>query len=68
MAKAYKAACTPEFYVFDAGLQLRYHGQFDDSRPRGPNNNLPVTGAPGAGGEGRVVHINFGQRQRHAVD
>eukprot|EP00877_Chromochloris_zofingiensis_P011017 jgi/Chrzof1/6169/Cz17g14040.t1 len=42
VAKAYKAACTPEFYVFNAGLQLVYHGQFDDSRPK---NNAPVTGA-----------------------
>lgn len=41
VAKAYKAACTPEFYVFNAGLQLVYHGQFDDSRPK---NNAPVTG------------------------
>ncbi|GAB4817340.1 hypothetical protein N2152v2_004386 [Parachlorella kessleri] len=44
VAKAYKAACTPEFYVFDSSLKLVYHGQFDDSRPRGPGNNIPVTG------------------------
>ncbi len=44
VAKAYKAACTPEFLVFDSNLELRYHGQFDDSRPRGPANSLPVTG------------------------
>ncbi|WIA44506.1 hypothetical protein OEZ86_007246 [Tetradesmus obliquus] len=42
VAKAYKAACTPEFYVFDADLKLTYHGQFDDARP---NNGKPVTGA-----------------------
>jgi hypothetical protein len=42
VAKAYKAACTPEFYVFDAELKLTYHGQFDDARP---NNGKPVTGA-----------------------
>lgn len=41
VAKAYKAACTPEFYIFDSQQQLQYHGQFDSSRPR---NNVPVTG------------------------
>ena len=41
VAKAYKAACTPDFYLFDAERQLVYHGQLDDSRP---GNNKPVTG------------------------
>jgi peroxiredoxin len=41
VAKAYRAACTPDFYLFDKNHQLVYRGQFDDSR-RG--NNLPVTG------------------------
>ena len=41
VAKAYKAACTPDFYVFDGTLRLRYRGQLDDSRP---NNGVPVTG------------------------
>lgn len=40
-AHAYCAACTPDFYVFDADLRLAYCGQFDDSRPR---NGRPVTG------------------------
>lgn len=40
-AKAYAAACTPEFYVFDASRHLVYRGQMDDSR-RG--NEIPVTG------------------------
>jgi len=40
-ARAYDAACTPDFYVFDAGLRLIYRGQFDDSRP---GNGIPVTG------------------------
>ncbi len=40
-AKQYDAACTPDFYVFDANHKLVYHGQFDDSRPK---NNIPVTG------------------------
>jgi len=33
VAKAYDAACTPDFYLFDASQQLVYRGQFDDSRP-----------------------------------
>lgn len=41
VAKAYDAACTPEFYVFDQDLSLVYHGQMDDSRP---NTGIPVTG------------------------
>ncbi len=40
-ARAYNAACTPDFYVFDAGLKLAYRGQMDDSRP---GNGKPVTG------------------------
>jgi peroxiredoxin len=41
VAKAYKAACTPDFYLFDAQRRLCYRGQLDDSRP---GNNKPVTG------------------------
>lgn len=41
VAKAYRAACTPDFYVFDAGRRLVYRGQLDDSRP---SNRCPVTG------------------------
>lgn len=41
VAKAYHAACTPDFYVFDKDLNLAYRGQLDDSRP---GNLLPVTG------------------------
>ncbi|MGI8893102.1 MAG: thioredoxin family protein [Bacteroidia bacterium] len=41
VAKNYDAACTPEFYVFDHDLNLRYHGQMDDARPK---NHIPVTG------------------------
>jgi thiol-disulfide isomerase/thioredoxin len=42
VAKAYRAACTPDFFLFDAGHKLVYRGQFDGSRP---GNNIPVTGA-----------------------
>lgn len=41
VARAYKAACTPDFFLFDAELQLVYRGQFDSSRP---GNGIPVTG------------------------
>ena len=34
VAKAYGAACTPDFFLFDGGLKLFYAGQFDDSRPK----------------------------------
>jgi peroxiredoxin len=42
VAKAYRAACTPDFFLFDAQRRLVYRGQFDDSRP---GNGRPVTGA-----------------------
>lgn len=42
VAKAYGAACTPDFFVYDAERQLVYRGQMDDSRPRGEQ---PVTGS-----------------------
>jgi thiol-disulfide isomerase/thioredoxin len=42
VAKAYQAACTPDFFLFDAARRLVYRGQFDGSRP---GSGLPVTGA-----------------------
>jgi len=42
VAKAYHAACTPDFYVFDAGRKLVYRGQLDPSRP---GSDVPVTGS-----------------------
>ena len=41
VAKAYDAACTPDFYLFDKSQHLVYRGQLDDSRP---GNGIPVTG------------------------
>lgn len=41
-AKAYTAACTPDFFLFDEARKLVYRGQLDDSRP---SNGKPVTGA-----------------------
>ncbi|HEU5164786.1 MAG TPA: thioredoxin family protein [Chitinophagaceae bacterium] len=40
-AKAYDAACTPDFFIYDKDLRLVYRGQLDDSRP---GNEMPVTG------------------------
>ena len=40
-AKAYDAACTPDFFIYNKDLQLVYRGQLDDSRP---GNEIPVTG------------------------
>jgi peroxiredoxin len=42
VAKSYTAACTPDFFLFDAGRKLVYRGQLDNSRP---SNGLPVTGS-----------------------
>jgi peroxiredoxin len=57
VAKAYTAACTPDFFLFDRDRRLVYRGQFDASRP---GNGMPVTGedlraAIGAVLEGRAV-------------
>jgi len=41
VAKAYHAACTPDFFLFDKERKLVYRGQMDDSRP---GNDIPVTG------------------------
>lgn len=41
VAKAYRAACTPDFFLFDHARRLVYRGQFDNSRP---GNGLPMTG------------------------
>ncbi|HEX6845956.1 MAG TPA: thioredoxin family protein [Chitinophagaceae bacterium] len=41
VARAYDAACTPDFFIYDKDLRLVYRGQLDDSRP---GNEIPVTG------------------------
>ena len=41
VAKAFRAACTPDFFLFDAARKLVYRGQFDASRP---GNAIPITG------------------------
>ncbi len=42
VAKSYRAACTPDVFLFDENRRLVYRGQMDDSRP---GSNVPVTGA-----------------------
>lgn len=41
VARAYKAACTPDFFLFDKDFRLAYRGEYDSSRP---GNGIPVTG------------------------
>jgi peroxiredoxin len=52
VAKAYRAACTPDFFLFDRNRRLFYHGQFDASRP---SNGQPVTGADLRGAVERLL-------------
>ena len=42
VARAYKATCTPDFFLYTTGRELAYRGQFDDSRP---GNGKPITGS-----------------------
>jgi thiol-disulfide isomerase/thioredoxin len=46
VARAYDAACTPDFFLFDGAMKLVYRGQLDESRPRrgDAGNDVPVTG------------------------
>lgn len=46
VARSYNAACTPDFFLFDAEMKLVYRGQLDGSRPRrgDSGNDVPVTG------------------------
>lgn len=55
VAKAYRAACTPDFYVFDAQQRLAYRGQLDDSRPTGRSTVLPGAGLPVTGKDVRAA-------------
>ena len=46
-ARSYDAACTPDFFLYNAAMELVYRGQLDDSRPKRPSgggNDIPVTG------------------------
>jgi peroxiredoxin len=52
VGRAFSAACTPDFFLYDAGGRLAYRGAFDDSTP---GNGLPVTGALLEGAITRVL-------------
>ena len=65
VAKAYRAACTPDFYVFDKDQRLVYRGQFDDSRP---DSTLPVNGAEVVAGLGRTAAAAARVRTKLLVD
>jgi peroxiredoxin len=78
VAKAYRAACTPDFYVFDADRKLVYRGQLDDSRP---SSNVPVdgrdlraaleavlSGKPVAGAQKASIGCNIKWRPGNAPD
>lgn len=41
VAREYDAQCTPDFFLYDCDMKLRYRGQYDDSRP---GNDIPITG------------------------
>jgi thiol-disulfide isomerase/thioredoxin len=55
VAKAYRAACTPDFYVFDDERKLVYRGQLDDSRPSGRSKPIPGAGLPVTGKDLRAA-------------
>jgi peroxiredoxin len=61
VARAYRAACTPDFFLFDGDLRLVYRGELDDSRP---GNGKPVTGAALRGAIDAVLdgHMPSGQQ------
>ncbi len=63
VAKVYRAACTPDFFLYDAERKLVYRGQFDDSRPR---NDLPVTGKDLATAVETVLAGNPAPADQHA--
>jgi len=56
VARSFRAACTPDLYLFDAQLKLAYRGQFDDSRPSKPTKvtGASLTAALDAVGAGRA--------------
>jgi len=53
VAKAYQAACTPDFFIYDKDLKLVYRGQLDSSRP---GNDIPLTGSDMRGALASIVN------------
>lgn len=65
VAKAYRAACTPDFYVFDKDRRLVYRGQMDDSRP---DSGTPVTGKDlRAALDAALAGKSAGEKQRPSI-
>ena len=65
VAKAYRAACTPDFFLFDADRRLIYRGQFDDSRP---GDDRPASGADlRAAADAVLAGMAAGPEQRPSV-
>ncbi len=65
VAKAYTAACTPDFFLFDGERRLVYRGQFDGSRP---GNDVPVTGVDlGAAVDALLAGDPIPQDQRPSI-
>lgn len=65
VAKAYEAACTPDFYVFDRDLRLAYRGQLDGSRP---SNDIAVNGADLRGAiDAIIAGKRVSERQRPSI-
>jgi peroxiredoxin len=65
VAKAFQAACTPDFFLFDAERRLVYRGQFDDSRP---GSDRPVTGSDlRAAADAVIAGLPVGARQLPSV-
>ena len=63
VAHAYKAACTPDFFLFDGEFKLVYRGQFDASRP---GNGIPVTGKDLRGAIDLVLAGEWVPTEQHA--
>lgn len=67
VAKAYDAACTPDFYLFDSQDKLIYRGQLDDSRP---SNGIPVSGSDLRNAIDSVIynrHLNEVQKTKYGL-
>ncbi len=65
VAKSYTAACTPDFFLFDADFKLVYRGQLDDSRP---SNEKPVTGSDlRAALDAVLAGKNIGEEQKPSI-
>lgn len=65
VAKAYQAACTPDFFLYDHNMHLCYRGQLDDSRP---GNDTPVTGKDlRAAMDALVTGITLSSRQKPSM-